>query len=517
MKERFDDWQPPEIPEGGLTKYNWMVQHKENLKLGHRTDIGAFCYINALHGVVIEDQVQLGSHCSVYSISTIDGKVGPVVLKRNCRIGSHSTIMPGVTVGENTMVGAGSFVNRSLPPDVVAAGCPVRVLRRLEEPDRQSQEQPSRLFLSPPHMSGLELEFVKQAFESNYIAPAGPQIEAFEQEFARRQQVEAAVAVSSGTAAMHLALRLLGVGEGDLVLAPTLTFMGGISPVLYLGAEPVFIDCAPGSFCLDPELVASELERQKRAGGRVKAVIAADLYGQSADYHALAETCRQHGVALVADSAESLGTWYRDRPSGWYADAAVFSFNGNKIITTSGGGMLASHDTKLVEQARFLSQQAKDPAPHYQHSTIGYNYRMSNVCAAIGRGQLMVLDQRVQRRRAIFETYHRELGGLPGIEFMPEVPDCRENRWLTVILIHPDEFGADREQVRLALERENIESRPVWKPMHLQPVFKGVRVAGGEQSQRLFELGLCLPSGSAMTPAQQQRVVEVVASCHRSA
>ena len=517
MTERFKDWQPPEIPEGGLTKYNWMVQHKDNLKLGRHTDIGAFCYINALHGVVIEDQVQLGSHCSVYSVSTIDGKVGPVMLKQNCRIGSHSTVMPGVTVGENTVVGAGSFVNRSLPPNVVAAGSPVRILRRLDEPQGEGRQQPARLFLSPPHMSGLELEFVKQAFESNYIAPAGPQITAFEQEFARRQQVEAAVAVSSGTAALHLALRLLGVKQGDLVLAPTLTFIGGISPVLYLGAEPVFIDCAPDAFCLDPELVAAELEHQKRAGRRVKAVIATDLYGQSADYHALGEICRKHGAALVADSAESLGTWYRDRPSGWYADAAVFSFNGNKIITTSGGGMLTSHDAKLVEQARFLSQQAKDPAPHYQHHTIGYNYRMSNVCAAIGRGQLMVLDQRVQRRRAIYDTYRRQLAGLAGIEFIPEGPESRENRWLTVILIHPDEFGADREQVRQALERENIESRPVWKPMHLQPVFAQARCVGGERAQRLFELGLCLPSGSAMTPEEQQRVVEVVASCRQGA
>ena len=330
---------------------------------------------------------------------------------------------------------------------------------------------PKRIFLSPPHMGGEELRFVQEAFQSNYIAPLGPQVDAFEREFAERTGLRHAVAVSSGTAAMHLALRTLGVGSGDEVMASTLTFIGSVTPILFQGAVPVFIDADRTSWNMDPDLLAEELEACRKRGRLPKAVIPTDLYGQCADLDRILAACAPHDIPVVSDAAEALGATYKGRSPGQGARAVIFSFNGNKIITTSGGGMLAADDKELIETARFLSTQARDPAPHYEHSQLGYNYRMSNILAAIGRGQLRALDERVEAKRRIFEFYRHALGDLPGIEFMPEASYGQCTRWLTVIQITPDEFGADRETVRLALEEENIESRPLWKPMHLQPVF----------------------------------------------
>jgi dTDP-4-amino-4,6-dideoxygalactose transaminase len=350
-----------------------------------------------------------------------------------------------------------------------------------------------RIFLSPPHMSGEELRFVEEAFDSNYIAPVGPMVDAFEREFAEYVGIKHCLALSSGTAAMHLALRCLlckqdGAwsiehGETPIVLASTLTFIGSVTPVVFQGATPVFIDCDRISWNMDPDLLAQELAACERRGKMPSAVIPTDLYGQCCDLPRIVEVCDGYGVPVVCDSAEAMGAKYNPQitqmaqithrvHAGWGAKASVFSFNGNKIITTSGGGMLASDDKGLIERARFLSQQARDPFPHYEHTEIGYNYRMSNVLAAIGRGQLRVLDERVKKRREIFDYYREALGDMPGIEFMPEPEWSRSNRWLTVILITPEKFGADRETVRLALEAENIEARPVWKPMHLQPVFR---------------------------------------------
>lgn len=334
-----------------------------------------------------------------------------------------------------------------------------------------------RIFLSPPHMGGEELNFVQEAFDSNYIAPLGPMVDAFEQEFADKVGMAYALGVSSGTAAMHLALRVLGVGPGDEVIASTLTFIGGVTPIVFQNAGPVFIDCDRSSWCMDPGLLAGEIEESQKRGQLSKAVIPTDLYGQCSDLDRILEICKPYGIPVIADSAEALGSYYQGAEkklwvhAGKGTKAAVYSFNGNKIITTSGGGMLASDDRDLIEKARMLSQQARDEAPHYEHSMIGYNYRMSNILAAIGRGQLKVLDKRVEKKRWIFEYYKQALGNIPGIEFMPEASYGKSNRWLTVILISPDEFGADRETVRLALEAENIEARPVWKAMHLQPVF----------------------------------------------
>ncbi len=371
-------------------------------------------------------------------------------------------------------------------------------------------KQSPRLYLSPPHMSGREMQYIQEAFESNWIAPLGPNVDAFEQEFAAKVGATHALALSSGTAAIHLALIHLGVGPGDEVLVSTLTFAASANPVVYQGARPVFIDSERVSWNMDPDLLAEALARKARQGRLPKAVILVHLYGQTADIDRILAICNQYGVPLIEDAAEALGARYKGRSPGLFGKAGIFSFNGNKIITTSGGGMLVSDDAELIAHARKLATQARDPAPHYQHSEIGYNYRMSNVLAGIGRGQLQVLDERVQRKREIFETYRRTLGDLPGLDFMPEAPWGLHTRWLTVITIAPARFGATREDVRLALEKENIESRPVWKPMHLQPVYRGCEVVGGAVAEELFEKGLCLPSGTAMSEADQTRVVEVI-------
>ena len=371
-----------------------------------------------------------------------------------------------------------------------------------------------RLFLSPPHMGGREQEFVRQAFASNYIAPLGPMVDAFEKEFSAYTGIPHCVALSSGTAATHLALRHLGIGPGDEVAASTLTFIGSVTPVTFQGAAPVFVDCDEASWNMDPNLLEQALAEAAERGKLPKAVIPTDLYGQSCDLPRIRAICDRRGIPVICDSAEAMGAKIRGRHAGFDAWAAVVSFNGNKIITTSGGGMLASHDKDLIDHARKLSQQARDPAPWYEHTEIGFNYRMSNMLAAIGRGQLEVLEDRVRRRREIFDGYRARLGDLPGISFMPEPAGSRSNRWLTVALIDPAVFGADTHAVREALEAENIEARPVWKPMHLQPVFKTARVVGGSVSERLFAQGLCLPSGTAMTDADLDRVCGIVRRMH---
>ena len=367
-----------------------------------------------------------------------------------------------------------------------------------------------RIYLSPPHLGDLELEFVKEAFATNWIAPLGPHVDAFEQEFAKSVGVAHAAALSSGTAALHLALRLLGLQRGEEVLCSTFTFSASANPIAYEGATPVFIDSEAASWNMDPVLLREELDACAARGRLPRAVIVVDLYGQSADYDPILAACAHYDVPVIQDSAEALGATYKGAPVGGQAPCAVFSFNGNKIITTSGGGMLVSNDADFAARARFLATQARDPAPHYQHSAIGFNYRMSNVLAGIGRGQLRVLPQRVAARRRNFEYYRAVLGTVPGITLMPKAPHGEPNYWLTCITIDPEVFGATREDVRLALEAENIESRPVWKPLHTQPVFADCRVRGGAVSEEAFARGLCLPSGSSLTEPELARVCALV-------
>ncbi len=371
-----------------------------------------------------------------------------------------------------------------------------------------------RIYLSPPHMGRKELEFIQEAFESNWIAPLGPQVSAFEKEVASYVGARGALAVNSGTAAIHLGLRLLGVGSGDKVFCSTLTFIGSVNPILYLNAEPVFIDSEPGSWNMSPNALRQALQDAAQNDDLPKAVVVVNIYGQSTDMDPILDVCDEYGVPLLEDAAESLGAFYKGKPSGTFGKYGTFSFNGNKIITTSGGGMLVSNDTDGLEKARFWATQARDPASYYQHSEMGYNYRMSNILAAIGRGQLRVLDDRVKRRREIFDTYNSELGSISGVGFMPEAEFGKSNRWLTVMTLDPEIIKKSPFEMVDYLEEQNIESRPVWKPMHLQPLFEGKKYYTHEEnrsiSDMLFKTGICLPSGTAMSQGDLERVIDAI-------
>jgi dTDP-4-amino-4,6-dideoxygalactose transaminase len=396
----------------------------------------------------------------------------------------------------------------------------VTVIAQVENRRKSTKLEKSaqRIFLSPPHMSveGYERAYVQEAFDTNWIAPIGPHVNELENEFARQNASLYAAALSTGTAALHLALRLMGIGRGDEVFCSSLTFCASANPIVYEGARPVFIDADERTWNMDPSLLIAELENCAKRRRLPKAVIVVDLYGQSADWNPILEACERYGVPILEDAAEALGATYRGKRTGNFGCAGVFSFNGNKIITGSGGGMLVSHNEDLIAKARNLSTQARVPAPHYQHETIGFNYRMSNVVAGIIRGQLRVFSVRISRKREIFNWYQKRLSNLPGIAFMPEAEYGQSTRWLNCILVDPQRFGATAEDIRLELEKYNIESRPLWKPLHLQPVFAGCRAVGGSVSERLFNTGLCLPSGTALTDEQLELVASVVESVPRA-
>jgi pyridoxal phosphate-dependent aminotransferase EpsN len=371
----------------------------------------------------------------------------------------------------------------------------------------------SRIFLSPPHMSGNEQKYINEAFETNWIAPLGPNVDAFEKELAEYVGSKGAAAVSSGTAAIHLALRLLDVQQGDKVFCSSLTFIASANPILYQGAEPIFIDSEPDTWNMSPLALERAMEVAKKEGKLPKAVVVVNLYGQSAKMDEILAICNHYQVPVVEDAAESLGSTYKGKKSGTFGKFGIYSFNGNKIITTSGGGMLVSDDVEALQKARFLATQARDPAPHYQHSQVGYNYRMSNIVAGIGRAQLEVLDERVKARRSIFDRYVQALGDIEGVHFMPELEGTMSNRWLTTLTIDQKALGVTPMDIINALAEENIEARPVWKPLHLQPVFNGVTYyphqEGWSVSDGLFANGICLPSGSSMTVEDQNRVIDV--------
>lgn len=371
-----------------------------------------------------------------------------------------------------------------------------------------------RIFLSAPDISGRERELVSEVFDSNYVAPAGPMLERFEHDVTAYTGIAHAVAVSTGTAALHLILRALDVGAGDEVWTCSGTFIGGVSPVVYQGGTAVFFDSGAGDWTLDCGLVAEELDAAARRNRLPKVVVSTDLYGQSCDLDLLIEACGRHGVNLVSDSAEALGSLYRGRHAGRGALATVLSFNGNKIITTSGGGMVLSDDAEFSRRIRYLATQARQPLPYYQHTEIGYNYRLSNVSAAIGVGQLEMIEQKVARRRAIFERYASALSSIPGVTFMPEPDYNRSTRWLTCLTVDPS-AGRSAASVVEACNSRSIEVRSMWKPMHMQPVFADARFVGSGVCADLFENGLCLPSGSGLSDADVDRVIDAVAGALR--
>lgn len=369
----------------------------------------------------------------------------------------------------------------------------------------ESTKVKERIFLSSPHMSdeGFEMQYVKEAFDTNWIAPLGENVNGFERELADKVGSKAAAALSSGTAAIHLALKAAGVGEGDIVFCPTLTFSATANPIIYQNAIPVFIDSDYETWNMSPKALEEAFEKYPE----VKAVIVVHLYGLSADMDKIMEICKKHNVAVIEDAAESLGTYYKGKHTGTFGDYGIFSFNGNKIITTSGGGMLVSNNEERIAKTRFWATQSRDQARHYQHSELGFNYRMSNVVAGIGRGQLKVLNQRVAKKNYIFEFYKRELGGLEGIEFMPSNEWNEPNYWLSSITLSGKVRPID---IFEALEAENIESRPVWKPMHIQPFFEKYDFIGESVSEKLFENGVCLPSDTKMTDEDLERVVKTI-------
>jgi pyridoxal phosphate-dependent aminotransferase EpsN len=371
----------------------------------------------------------------------------------------------------------------------------------------------NRIYLSPPHLGGEEILYVKEAFDTNWVAPLGPHVEAFERECAAAAGTKGALALSSGTAAMLLSAQLIGVKPGDVFFCSSLTFIASISPLAQMGASPIFIDSEPESWNMSPRALARAFEDADRAGKTPAAVILVNLYGQPCDMDELLPLCASRGVPVIEDAAESMGSLYKGRPTGSFGRFGFFSFNGNKIITTSGGGMLLSDDDEAIAKARFWSAQSRDKAPWYEHTELGYNFRMSNVIAGIGRAQIKLLDDRVARRRAVFERYARALADLPGVSFMPEPSYARSSRWLTTLTVNPEESGGTtRMDIIDALAAENIEARPVWKPMHLQPIFEGAKYYehGGDVSRALFENGLCLPSGSSLSVDEQNLVIDTV-------
>lgn len=368
-----------------------------------------------------------------------------------------------------------------------------------------------KIWMSSPHMGKGELEFVHEAFNANWVAPLGPNVDGFESDLANFLGNDMHVAaLSAGTAAIHLALILLGVGQGDEVLCQSFTFSASANPITYVGATPVFVDSERDTYNMSPKHLQKAIVDRIAKGKKPKAIIPVHLYGMPARMQEIMAVANEYGIPVIEDAAEALGSTINGVACGTFGEIGILSFNGNKIITTSSGGALVSHNKAHVDKARFLSTQARDAAPHYQHSHIGFNYRMSNICAGIGRGQMQVLPERVAQRRKVYETYLKHFGGIEGVSFLPEPEGYFSNRWLTTVIIDSDVTGVSREDLRLAFEAENIESRPLWKPMHLQPVFEHCPFYGDGTSEALFRDGLCLPSGSNLTDDDMARIISVM-------
>ncbi len=375
----------------------------------------------------------------------------------------------------------------------------------------------SKIWLSSPHMGGNELKFIHEAFESNWVAPLGPNVDNFEKDLQSFTNVKHAAALSSGTAAIHLGLVLMGVKAGDYVICQSMTFSASANPIAYIGAIPVFVDSEPETWNMSPDALEEAIKKLISENKKPKAIIPVHLYGMPAKMDEIMAIADKYEIGLLEDAAEALGSIYKGRPAGSFGKFGVLSFNGNKIITTSGGGALISNSGEDIQKARFLSTQARDAAPHYQHSHIGYNYRMSNIVAGIGRGQMEVLPERIKSRRKNFETYKDFFSSIDGVSFLEEPnEDYYSNRWLTTILVEPEITGGiTRETIRLEFEKFNIEARPLWKPMHLQPIFNECKYFGGSVSEEIFEKGLCLPSGSNLTDSDFERIFDVLNNLFR--
>jgi dTDP-4-amino-4,6-dideoxygalactose transaminase len=376
--------------------------------------------------------------------------------------------------------------------------------------------QPKRIYLSPPHLDGQEKQFLTDAFDSNWITTRGPHVEAFEQEMCARLGIAEGVALSSGTAALHLAMIILKIEKGDQVICSDFTFAATANAIRYCDATPVFIDSDRSSWNMDPALLYEELSQRSRSGKLPKAAIIVDIYGQCADYGQILEILTKFNVPVIEDAAQAVGASYAGKCAGTFGRMGVLSFNGNKIITTGGGGMLVSDNPDYIASARYFAAQARESVPHYEHKSVGYSYLLSNLLASVGRGQLQNLSRKVERRRQINAFYRRSLQDLPGINFMPEILNGRSTFWLTCLTIDPLRFGSTNEQVRLLLEKHNIESRHLWKPMHLQPVFRDWPFRGAGVSEKIFEFGLCLPSGSGLTEVDLERIVGVFKSSNKA-
>lgn len=368
-----------------------------------------------------------------------------------------------------------------------------------------------RIYLSPPHMGGNEIKYVQTAFDENWIAPLGPNVDGFEKDIVSYSQCGHAAALTSGTGALHLALILSGVGYGDEVLCSTFTFSASANPITYVGARPIFVESEKDTWNMSPEFLREAILNRIAKGKKPKAIVMVHLYGQPGKIKEIISIGDEYGIPVIEDAAESLGATVDGKMTGTFGKFGIYSFNGNKIITTSGGGALVSQDKSLIDKARFLSTQARDPAPHYEHTHIGFNYRMSNIVAGIGRGQMEVIAERVKQRRKNFDWYKKLLTNVHGVTFLEEYSGTFSNRWLTCILIDPSKtFGITREELRIAFENQNIESRPLWKPMHMQPVFRNELYFGDRLSEKLFEIGLCLPSGSSLTESDFEKIASVM-------
>jgi len=372
-----------------------------------------------------------------------------------------------------------------------------------------------KIWLSSPHMGGEEQKFVKEAFDLNWIAPLGPHLKGFEEDLCNYTGAKHAAAFNSGTAAIHLSLIMLGVKNDDEVISSSFTFAATSNPIIYQGATPVLIDSDYETWNMDPVLLEKAIEDRIKQGKKPKAIITVHLYGMPAKIDKIMEIARKYAIPVIEDAAEALGSKFNGKALGTFGDIGILSFNGNKIITTSGGGAILSNNEGYIKQAKFLSEQARDPAPHYQHTQLGYNYRLSNVCAAIGRGQMKVLDERIKRRREIFEIYYKTLNGIDGIEFLQEPEGAFSNRWLTCIIVNPEKSDINREDIRKKFEQENIDCRPLWKPMHLQPVYAEYPAYINGISEELFNKGLCLPSGSNLPDSDIERIITVIKSFYK--